>query len=133
MIIVEERPLLTAPAVGVTPAGEHPADLPAHTDSPDRADSSELTDSSGLTDRADRTELAGTTAAEDTSTALAMASIRISRGNPTAEETAALAALLTARLRLLHDARQPEPSAPRTRKLPTQPCPPFRAPGAWAS
>ncbi|MER7468054.1 acyl-CoA carboxylase epsilon subunit [Streptomyces sp. NPDC097981] len=121
MIIVEERPLLTAPAVGVTPAGEHPADQPAHTDSPD---------SSGLTDRA---ELPGTTAAEDTSTALAMASIRISRGNPTAEETAALAALLTARLRLLHEARQPESSAPRTRKLPTRPCPPFRAPGAWAS
>ncbi|MCX5016590.1 acyl-CoA carboxylase epsilon subunit [Streptomyces sp. NBC_00555] len=127
MIIVEERPLLTAPAVGVTPAGEHPADPPAHTDSPDRADSSELTD------RADRTELPGTTAAEDTSTALAMASIRISRGNPTAEETAALAALLTARLRLLNEARQPVPSAPRTRKLPTQPCRPFRAPGAWAS
>ncbi|MCX5612938.1 MULTISPECIES: acyl-CoA carboxylase epsilon subunit [unclassified Streptomyces] len=127
MIIVEERPLLTAPAVGVTPAGEHPADQPAHTDSPDRADSS------GLTDRADRTELPGTTAAEDTSTALAMASIRISRGNPTAEETAALAALLTARLRLLNEARQPVPSTPRTRKLPTQTCRPFRAPGAWAS
>ncbi|WP_327364796.1 acyl-CoA carboxylase epsilon subunit [Streptomyces sp. NBC_01296] len=124
MIIVEERPVLTAPAVGVTPAEEHPADPPAHTDSPDRANSP---------DSPDRTELPGTTAAEDTSTALAMASIRISRGNPTAEETAALAALLTARLRLLHGARQPEPSAPRTRKLPTQPCRPFLAPGAWAS
>ncbi|MGR4884944.1 acyl-CoA carboxylase epsilon subunit [Streptomyces sp. LARHCF249] len=121
MIIVEERPLPTAPAVRVTPAGEHPAGPPANTDRPDPAA------------RADRPEPSGAAPAEDTSLALAMASIRISRGNPTAEEIAALAVLLTTRLRKRHETLQPAPSAARPRRLPPLPCPPFRAPGAWGS
>ncbi|MFF4173837.1 acyl-CoA carboxylase epsilon subunit [Streptomyces sp. NPDC001744] len=65
------------------------------------------------------------------STALAMASIHISRGNPTPEETAAVAALLMARLCRLHETG---PSAgPRSGRLPHRPGPAYRAPGTWAS
>ncbi|MEU9144364.1 acyl-CoA carboxylase epsilon subunit [Streptomyces sp. NPDC048349] len=136
MIIVEERPLPTAPAVRVPPAGDHPAATPASTDRPaptDRPHSPSPTGSPERPEREDRPELPGAGAAEDSSLALAMASIRISRGNPTAEETAAIAVLLTARLRRLHEARRPAPSAQATRTLPPAPCPPFRPPGAWAS
>lgn len=122
MIIVEERPpLLTAPAARVTPAGDRQAAPPADTG---------RVDPPARPDRAEPPEAA---TAEDSSLALAMASIRISRGNPTAEETAALAVLLAARFRRLHEARQSEPPAPGTRKLPPAPCPRFRPPGAWAS
>ncbi|MEU6404203.1 hypothetical protein [Streptomyces sp. NPDC046985] len=87
MSTVEERPLPTdptpaspspairvAPSVRVDPARERPAQ-PAGRQTP----------------------LAPVAAA--TSTALSMASVRISRGEPTAREVAALALLLTARLR----------------------------------
>ncbi|MFE6848167.1 acyl-CoA carboxylase epsilon subunit [Streptomyces sp. NPDC057686] len=116
MSIVEERPLATelapapafrAPSVRVAPVPQRPVQPPARTE--------------GLP--------AG---AAEPSLALAMASIRISRGNPTAEETAALAVLLTARLRLLHEARG-SGAVPRVRRLPRPARPPFRAPGAWAS
>ncbi|MFE0606613.1 acyl-CoA carboxylase epsilon subunit [Streptomyces sp. NPDC058892] len=118
MSIVDERPLVTdptpaplfrVPAVRVAPVRQRPAQAPA------------------------RTQAAPAPAAAAPSMALAMASIRISRGNPTAEEAAALAVLLTARLRLLHKAREAEAAAPRIRKLPHRPYPPFRAPGAWTS
>ncbi|MFJ9646102.1 acyl-CoA carboxylase epsilon subunit [Streptomyces sp. NPDC004244] len=75
-------------------------------------------------------------AAQDPSLALAMASIRIAKGNPTAEETAALAVLLTARLRRLHEVRRAaaaEPRIPRRRPRAHRPPVPFRAPGSWAS
>ncbi|MGR4884950.1 acyl-CoA carboxylase subunit epsilon [Streptomyces sp. LARHCF249] len=75
----------------------------------------------------------GEAAVEDTSLALAMASIRISRGNPTAEEIAAPAVLLTARLGKRHEAQRPAPVTARARKLPSLSFQPFRAPGAWAS
>ncbi|MFD4242848.1 acyl-CoA carboxylase subunit epsilon [Streptomyces sp. NPDC058525] len=137
MIIVKERPLLTAPAVRATPAGDRPATPPA--------DAHRAADRTAA-DRTERTErtvgAAAVTAggaadaaapAQDTSLALAMASIRISRGNPTAEEIAALAVLLTARLGKRHEARQPAPAPARSRRLPSLSCQPFRAPGAWAS
>ncbi|MEV7560912.1 hypothetical protein ACGFYY_15435 [Streptomyces sp. NPDC048331] len=114
MSIVEERPLvadpvLRAPVVRVSRIRERPAQAPARPDAPP------------------------TPTTAEPALALAMASIRISRGNPTVEETAALAALLTARLRLLHHARESEAPTVLPRKLPRHPCPPFRAPGAWAS
>lgn len=103
-------PVPRAPVVRVSPVRERPAQAPARTDAPP------------------------TPTTAEPSLALAMASIRISRGgNPTVEETIALAALLTARLCLLHHARESEPPTVRPRKLPRHPCPPFRAPGAWAS
>ncbi|WP_327364810.1 acyl-CoA carboxylase epsilon subunit [Streptomyces sp. NBC_01296] len=120
MSIVEERPLATelapapafrAPSVRVAPVPQCPAQPPVRTDGPP----------------------APITAEPSLALAMAMASIRISRGNPTAEETAALAVLLTARLRLLHGARESEAAAPRVRRLPRPACPQFRAPGAWAS
>ncbi|MEU9235764.1 acyl-CoA carboxylase epsilon subunit [Streptomyces subrutilus] len=172
MIIVEERPLLTAPAVRGTPAREHPAAPPAEAPRTDREDGAERmadaervagaertsggdrlngmdrtsgADRTGGADRTDRpgrpcgvngatgAGSSGATAAGDPSLALAMASIRISRGNPTAEETAALAVLLAARLRLLHEASQSSPPTAGPRKLPAVPRPTFRPPGAWAS
>ncbi|OEJ22336.1 hypothetical protein [Streptomyces subrutilus] len=151
MIIVEERPLLTAPAVRGTPVRERPAAPPAEARRTDRVNGSERVDGAERTGGADRPNAAradrpsgvngtagagpsGTAAvAGDPSLALAMASIRISRGNPTAEETAALAVLLTARLRLLHEATQASPPTAGPRKLPTAPRPAFRPPGAWAS
>ncbi|GAA3487728.1 MULTISPECIES: acyl-CoA carboxylase epsilon subunit [Streptomyces] len=66
------------------------------------------------------------------STALAMASFRISRGNPTTEETAAVAAVLMAGLRRLHDTR-PATATPRILRLPHPTRPAYRAPGSWAS
>ncbi|MFJ2821697.1 acyl-CoA carboxylase subunit epsilon [Streptomyces toxytricini] len=70
----------------------------------------------------------------DGSTALAAASIRITRGNPTAEEVAAVAVLLTARLRLAAEqaAAGQEESAVVFR-LPRRRPPVFAPPGAWAS
>ncbi|MFE3553312.1 acyl-CoA carboxylase epsilon subunit [Streptomyces sp. NPDC059193] len=145
MIIVKERPLLTAPAVRATPAGDRPATPPAdaHRAAADRtaADRTERTVgasavTAGVTaDAAAAVEPAAAAAApaQDTSLALAMASIRISRGNPTAEEIAALAVLLTARLGKRHEARQSAPAPARTRRLPSSSCQSFRAPGAWAS
>lgn len=144
MIIVEERPLLTAPAVGGTPAGDRPAPPPAAdgpaaadgpvgvgVDRPNRQEPGRASDQDAGRDPRRGPRRAA--AVEDSSLALAMASIRISRGNPTVEETAALAVLLTARLRRLHEDRQPEPAAPSARRLPHAPCPQFRPPGAWAS
>ncbi|MGP3691601.1 acyl-CoA carboxylase epsilon subunit [Streptomyces sp. IBSNAI002] len=130
MIIVKERPLLTAPAVRVAPAGERP-----RTD-PRRADAARTERTAGVVEAAGAgvtagVEPAGGAAAGGASLALAMASIRISRGNPTAEEIAALAVLLTARLGQGHEAPRPAPA--RTRRLPSPSCQPFRAPGAWAS
>ncbi|MDX2680489.1 acyl-CoA carboxylase epsilon subunit [Streptomyces sp. NY05-11A] len=66
------------------------------------------------------------------STALAMASFRISRGNPTSEETAAVAAVLVAGLRRLHDTG-PATAGPRILRLPRRTRPTYRAPGSWAS
>ncbi|MFB7259094.1 acyl-CoA carboxylase epsilon subunit [Streptomyces nojiriensis] len=71
-------------------------------------------------------------ASASASTALTMASIRISRGNPTPEETAAVAALLVASLRLRHEAG-PSAAEPRIHKLPHRRSPTYRAPGSWAS
>ncbi|MFE7777937.1 acyl-CoA carboxylase subunit epsilon [Streptomyces sp. NPDC057445] len=65
----------------------------------------------------------------DNAVALSLASIRITRGNPTAEEVAALAVLLTARL------RPAPPPGPSTRKLHARrPGPaPYTPPTSWAS
>ncbi|MEW2418332.1 acyl-CoA carboxylase epsilon subunit [Streptomyces sp. NPDC046866] len=72
--------------------------------------------------------------APDERTAMALAAIRITRGNPTAEEVAALAVLLTARLRMQHEAEAAQEQAGATvHKLPLRPRPAFAAPGAWAS
>ncbi|MFF3216109.1 acyl-CoA carboxylase subunit epsilon [Streptomyces sp. NPDC002886] len=68
----------------------------------------------------------------DDRTALALAAIRITKGNPTAEEVASLAVLLTARIRLLNEAQATEGEA-RVHKLPLRRQPSFIAPGAWAS
>ncbi|GAA1581626.1 MULTISPECIES: acyl-CoA carboxylase epsilon subunit [Streptomyces] len=71
----------------------------------------------------------------DGSTALSAAAIRITRGNPTAEEVAAVAVLLTARLRLAAEAQAAagqEESAVVFR-LPRRRPPVFAPPGAWAS
>ncbi|MFI1286487.1 hypothetical protein ACH4U5_38010 [Streptomyces sp. NPDC020858] len=95
-------PVPRAPVVRVSPVRERPAQAPARTDAPP------------------------TPTTAEPSLALAMALIRISRGgNPTVEETIALAALLTARLCLLHHARESEPPTVRPRKLPRHPCPPI--------
>ncbi|MFF4104113.1 acyl-CoA carboxylase subunit epsilon [Streptomyces sp. NPDC001903] len=71
-------------------------------------------------------------AAGDVSALALAASIRITKGNPTAEEVAALAVLLTARIRLRNEAQTPQTEA-RVHKLPLRPRPSFIAPGAWAS
>ncbi|MFD7084502.1 acyl-CoA carboxylase subunit epsilon [Streptomyces sp. NPDC002181] len=68
----------------------------------------------------------------DDRTALALAAIRITKGNPTAEEVAALAVLLSARSRTSHEASDPQGEA-RVRRLPPRRHPSFIAPGAWAS
>lgn len=69
----------------------------------------------------------------DERTALALASLRITRGNPTAEEVAAIAALLMARLRLLDGAQAEQESTAKVHKLPVRRPSAFVAPGAWAS
>ncbi|MFJ3173979.1 acyl-CoA carboxylase epsilon subunit [Streptomyces roseus] len=71
-------------------------------------------------------------AAGDMSALALAASIRITKGNPTAEEVAALAVLLTARLRLQSEAQSSQTEA-QVHKLPLRPRPSFIAPGAWAS
>lgn len=75
------------------------------------------------------------TVADDEASALALAaSIRIVKGNPTAEEVATLAALLIARLRLQHEARAARAqAAPETHGRPPRHLSPFTSPGAWAS
>ncbi|MFD0342976.1 acyl-CoA carboxylase epsilon subunit [Streptomyces sp. NPDC127117] len=72
--------------------------------------------------------------------ALASASVRVSRGNPTAEEVAALAVLLTARIRLASEARENETreqgrgsAVVPVRALRHRGPAPFTPPGAWAS
>jgi len=72
-----------------------------------------------------------TTQTPDTATELALASVRVTRGTPTAEEVAALAVFLAARLRPAG-----EPPADDTPLVPTawqHPASGFRPPGAWAS
>ncbi len=72
--------------------------------------------------------------AADDRTALATTAFRIIRGNPTAEEVAALAVLLTARLRLQNEAAAAEAEDRATvHKLPLRRRPVFAPPGAWAS
>ncbi len=66
------------------------------------------------------------------STVLAMASLRITRGDPTSEETAAVAAVLIAGLRRLHETG-PSAAGPQVLKLPHRTRPAYRAPGSWAS
>ncbi|TDU69116.1 acyl-CoA carboxylase epsilon subunit [Streptomyces sp. KS 21] len=66
----------------------------------------------------------------DDRTALALAAMRITKGNPTAQDVAALAVLLASRLR--HEAQAPQAEG-RVEKLPLRPRPSFTAPGAWAS
>ncbi|MCY0935132.1 acyl-CoA carboxylase subunit epsilon [Streptomyces sp. H34-S4] len=68
----------------------------------------------------------------DDRTVLALASFRITKGNPSAEEVAALAVLLMARFRLMHEAQASAPEA-QVHKLPVRRSPTFTAPGAWAS
>ncbi|MEV7727316.1 acyl-CoA carboxylase epsilon subunit [Streptomyces sp. NPDC087917] len=68
----------------------------------------------------------------DDRTALALAAIRITRGNPTAEEVAALAVLLAARIRP-HPQESPPQTQARIHKLRRRPQPDFIAPGSWAS
>ncbi|KOU30695.1 hypothetical protein ADK52_04050 [Streptomyces sp. WM6372] len=70
--------------------------------------------------------------AGDTSALALAASIRITKGNPSAEEVAALAVLLTARIRLQNEAQASQTEA-QVHKLPLRPRPSFIAPGAWAS
>ncbi|MFE5768646.1 acyl-CoA carboxylase epsilon subunit [Streptomyces sp. NPDC056485] len=60
------------------------------------------------------------------------ASIRITKGNPSAEEVAALAVLLTARIRLRNEGQCAQAEA-QVHKLPLRPRASFIAPGAWAS
>ncbi|MFF5449564.1 acyl-CoA carboxylase epsilon subunit [Streptomyces sp. NPDC012888] len=73
----------------------------------------------------------------DESTALTLAAMRITAGNPTAEEVAAIAVLLTARLRLLHEHEQQEQQDTRAsvhRLPPRAPrMTPYTAPRSWAS
>jgi hypothetical protein len=72
--------------------------------------------------------------------ALTSASVRVAKGNPTAEEVAALAVLLTARIRLANEARENgtrdqgrgSATAP-VRALRHRGPAPFTPPGAWAS
>ncbi|WP_030869914.1 acyl-CoA carboxylase epsilon subunit [Streptomyces sp. NRRL F-2747] len=70
--------------------------------------------------------------AGDTSAPALAESIRIIKGEPTAEEVAALAVLLTARLRQ-PDGTGPGQGGAQVHKLPPRPRPAFIAPGAWAS
>ncbi|MCB5165713.1 acyl-CoA carboxylase subunit epsilon [Streptomyces bambusae] len=71
----------------------------------------------------------------DDAAALALAaSIRITKGNPTAEEVATLAVLLAARIRQREDAdRAAARPGARIHRLPPRRRPPFVAPGSWAS
>ncbi|SFY42029.1 hypothetical protein OH786_36980 (plasmid) [Streptomyces atratus] len=75
---------------------------------------------------------------ETPAAALTSASVRVAKGSPTAEEVAALAVLLTARLRLANEARENEArerdsSVPQVRALRHRRPAPFTPPGAWAS
>ncbi|MEU6479789.1 acyl-CoA carboxylase epsilon subunit [Streptomyces sp. NPDC047017] len=72
------------------------------------------------------------TAGTPLSAAPVTASIRISRGNPTSEETAAVAALLIAALRRLHDSG-PATAGPQIPRPPHRSRPTYRAPDSWAS
>ncbi|MFD7627311.1 hypothetical protein ACFV7Q_14960 [Streptomyces sp. NPDC059851] len=118
MSIAEERPLATDK--GHPPAPRTPTNPPSR---PRPARPPEPTGSAEPAEPADA----------PASTTLAMASIRISRGNPTPEETAAVAALLMAGLRRLHETGPSTTPTPRPRKLPHRPWPTYRAPGSWAS
>ncbi|MFI6005857.1 acyl-CoA carboxylase subunit epsilon [Streptomyces sp. NPDC051366] len=73
----------------------------------------------------------------DDRTALALAAMRITKGNPTAEDVAALAVLLASRIGLRHEAQAteaaPSQAGAQVEKLPLRPRPSFIAPGAWAS
>ncbi|MCX4633254.1 MULTISPECIES: acyl-CoA carboxylase subunit epsilon [unclassified Streptomyces] len=75
----------------------------------------------------------------DDRTALALAAMRITKGNPTAEDVAALAVLLASRIGLRHEAQATEAAPARSQaeaqveRLPLRPRPSFIAPGAWAS
>ncbi|MFF3862550.1 acyl-CoA carboxylase epsilon subunit [Streptomyces sp. NPDC002209] len=70
----------------------------------------------------------------DDRTALALAAMRITKGNPSAEDVAALAVLLASRIRLRHETQAQAPQAEaKVEKLPLRPRPSFIAPGAWAS
>ncbi|MFJ9567892.1 acyl-CoA carboxylase epsilon subunit [Streptomyces fuscichromogenes] len=64
-------------------------------------------------------------------TELAAASLRVIRGTPTPEELAALAVLLTARLRT--DGERTDTAGPLTPTLWRHPGAGFRPPGTWAS
>lgn len=72
-----------------------------------------------------------TTETPDTTTELALASVRVTRGTPTAEEVAALAVLLTARLRPVGE--RPADDTPLVPTAWQHPASGFRPPGAWAS
>ncbi|WP_328973761.1 acyl-CoA carboxylase subunit epsilon [Streptomyces sp. NBC_00239] len=74
----------------------------------------------------------GSVVGDDTSALALAAAIRITKGNPTAEEVATLAVLLGARIRLQHEARAAQP-APRVSRLPRRAQPSFVPPGSWAS
>ncbi|MFB6508160.1 MULTISPECIES: acyl-CoA carboxylase epsilon subunit [unclassified Streptomyces] len=72
--------------------------------------------------------------------ALALASVRITRGNPSLDEVAALATVLAARARVhAQDASHrtgpsgPDGAGAAARTPWEHPVGPFRAPGAWAS
>ncbi|MGW1766585.1 acyl-CoA carboxylase epsilon subunit [Streptomyces sp. NPDC002073] len=80
-----------------------------------------------------RGQAAGGQAGVDDTSALALAaSIRITKGNPTAEEVATLAVLLGARIRLQHQERAAQPGLQASR-LPRRIPPAFIPPGSWAS
>ncbi len=64
---------------------------------------------------------------------LALASVRVTRGNPTAEEVAAVAALLAARLRPVCEEAPSEVAPPSPLARGARRPRPFAAPGAWAS
>ncbi|MFJ9343627.1 acyl-CoA carboxylase epsilon subunit [Streptomyces sp. NPDC101733] len=74
----------------------------------------------------------GADGSADHRTALALAAIRITRGNPTAEEVAALAVLLAARIRPRPEEQPPQARA-RVYRLRRRPPPDFIAPGSWVS
>ncbi|MFE5833412.1 acyl-CoA carboxylase subunit epsilon [Streptomyces sp. NPDC056488] len=85
-----------------------------------------------MTAPAENPDVPASASADDAAALSLAASIRIVKGNPTAEEVATLAALLIARMRLQQEARAQEPEAP-VHKLPLPRRPTFVAPGAWAS
>ncbi|MFE7620601.1 acyl-CoA carboxylase epsilon subunit [Streptomyces sp. NPDC057496] len=85
---------------------------------------------------------AGDTGSAPEKAALALASVRIIRGNPSLDEVAALATVLAARAHAHSRARDaarrtgrpgPNGAGPAARTLWEHPAGPFRVPGAWAS